>query len=195
VTEKELEDKDKEGKELLFLLRHYTVFNLEQCQGIKSPPLGEPVNPIQKCEDIVAGYRTKPEIRFNNRDKSFYFPSKDYISIPSRQTFNSSESYYSILFHEMTHSTGHEKRLGRFNSKDYSRPFASEDHSKEELIAEFRSAFLCAEAGIDNSELDNSAAYIQSWLKVLRNDKRLLISASSQGSKATRYILGQTEEG
>jgi antirestriction protein ArdC len=193
VTEKELEE--KEGKELRFLLRHYTVFNLEQCQGIESPPLDEPVNPIQKCEDIVAGYRTKPEIRFNNRDKSFYLPSKDYISIPPRQSFNSSESYYSSLFHEMTHSTGHEKRLGRFNSKDYNQPFASEDYSKEELIAELGNAFLCAEAGIDNSELENSAAYIQSWLKALRNDKRLLISASSQATKATRYILGQTDAG
>jgi antirestriction protein ArdC len=94
----------------------------------------------------------------------------------------------------MTHATGHEKRLGRFNSKDYHRPFGCEDYSKEELIAELGSAFLCAEAGIDNSELDNSAAYIQSWLKALKNDKRLLIAASGLAAKAARYILGQTEE-
>jgi antirestriction protein ArdC len=193
VTEKELEE--KEGKELRFLLRHYTVFNLEQCEGIESPPVGEKIDPIKKCEDIISDYKTAPEVRTNNRNKAYYSPSGDYVSLPPKYSFNSSEGYYASLFHEMTHSTGHEKRLGRFNSKDYSRPFAGEEYSKEELIAELGSAFLCAEAGIDNSELDNSAAYIQSWLKALRNDKRLLISASSQAAKATRYILGQTDEG
>lgn len=194
VTEKEIEEEGKAGKELKFLLRYYTVFNLDQCEGIKVPPPAEPINPIQKCEDIITGFKTKPEMRINNRDKAFYLPSQDYISHPPMQTFKSSSGYYATLFHEMTHSTGHEKRLGRFNSKDYNRPFASEEYSKEELIAESGCAFLSAEAGIDNSQLDNSAAYINSWLKALKNDKRLLISASSQAAKAARYILGQTEE-
>jgi antirestriction protein ArdC len=170
------------------------VFNLKQCEGVEAPPLGEPINPIQKCEEIVSGYKTMPDLRINTRDKAYYAPKDDYISLQPMQTFKRASGYYATLFHEMTHATGHEKRLGRFNSKDYHRPFGCEDYSKEELIAELGSAFLCAEAGIDNSELDNSAAYIQSWLKALKNDKRLLIAASGLAAKAARYILGQTEE-
>ena len=192
VTEKDLDDEDKRGKELRFLLRYYKVFNLDQCESIESPTLGEPKDPIQRCEDIVVGYKTRPEIR-NNIGKAFYSPSRDYVGIPPMQSFNSSEGYYAALFHELTHSTGHESRLKRFNSKDYNRPFASVEYSKEELIAELGDAFLCAEAGIDNSQLENSTAYIQSWLNALNNDKRLLISASSHAARATRYILGQTE--
>ena len=113
--------------------------------------------------------------------------------------FRSAEAYYSALFHEMVHSTGHETRLNRFDSKTYNRPFASNEYSKEELIAELGNAYLCAEAGIDNTELENNAAYIQAWLKALKNDKKLLFSASSQAMKATEYILGkiknQYEEG
>jgi antirestriction protein ArdC len=192
VIEKEL--KEKEGKELQFILRYYTVFNLGQCEGIESPPLGEPSNPIQKCEEIISGYKTTPDIRINTRNSAYYSPKEDYISLQPKHTFQNMEGYYATLFHEMTHSTGHEKRLGRFNSRDYNRPFGCEEYSKEELIAELGSAFLCAEAGIDNSELDNSAAYIQSWLKALKNDKRLIVTASSQAAKSTRYILGHTEE-
>jgi antirestriction protein ArdC len=197
VTEKELEEKEGEkiqGKELQFLLRYYTVFNLEQCEGIESPPLGEPINPIQKCEEIVSGYKTIPDIRINTRDKAFYAPKGDFISLQPTHTFKSASGYYATLFHEMTHSTGHEKRLKRFNSQDFHSPFGCEDYSKEELIAELGSAYLCAEAGIDNSELENSAAYIQSWLKALKNDKRLIISAGSHAARAARYILGQKEE-
>jgi antirestriction protein ArdC len=197
VMEKELEEKEgeqRQGKELRFVLRYYTVFNLEQCEGIESPPLGEPINPIQRCEEIVSGYTTMPDLRINTSDRAYYAPKDDYISLQPMQTFKSASGYYATLFHEMTHATGHEQRLGRFNSKDYHRPFGCEDYSKEELIAELGSAFLCAEAGIDNSELDNSTAYIQSWLKALKNDKRLLIAASSQAAKAARYILGQTED-
>ncbi len=193
VTEKETKNKEEE-KDTQFVLRYYIVFNLDQCEGVEAPAVGEPVNPIEKCEEIVKGYATIPTLRKNNRNKAFYLPSDDYISLQPIQTFKSSHDYYSTLFHEITHSTGHEKRLGRFNSKDYNRPFGSEDYSKEELIAELGSAFLCAEAGIDNSQIENSAAYIQSWLKALKNDKRLIISASSHATKATRYILGQQQE-
>lgn len=124
ITEKEIEEEGKTGKELKFLLRYYTIFNLDQCEGIKAPPPAETINPIQKCEAIVSGYKSKPELRTNNRDKAFYFPPDDYISHPPMQNFESSSGFYATLFHELTHSTGHEKRLGRFNSRDYNRPSA-----------------------------------------------------------------------
>jgi len=194
ILEKDLEEEDKEGKELQFLLRYYTVFNLAQCEGIKAPPPEKVVDPIQKCEEIVGGYKDPPAVRYNNADKACYAPMGDYVSIQPKETFRSAEDYYACFFHELAHSTGHEKRLGRFQSRDVPRPLVGDEYSKEELVAELVSAFLCAEAGIDNSQIENSAAYIQGWLKPLRNDKRLIVIASSQAAKAVRYIMGQTEE-
>ena len=173
------------------MLRYYTVFNLEQCEGIEAPKdEATHINPIETCEQIVKGYTTIPALQTNSQDKAFYHPKDDYISLQDKNTFRSAEAYYSTLFHEMIHSTGHETRLNSFDSKTYHRPFASNDYSKEELIAELGNAYLCAEAGIANTELENNAAYIQSWLKVLKDDKKLLFSASSQAIKATKYILG-----
>ena len=103
--------------------------------------------------------------------------------------FSGREEHYATKFHELSHSTGHPKRLHRENLTEIA-PFGSELYSKEELVAEFGAAFLCAEAGIGNT-LNNSAAYIQSWLKALRNDKTLAISAASQGQKAADFILGR----
>lgn len=180
-------EKDKK----IFMLRYYTVFNLDQCEGIEMPKEERnEINPIATCEAIVKGYATMSTLKTNQQDKAFYNPREDFISLQNKNTFRSAEGYYSALFHEMVHSTGHEARLNRFDSKTYKRPFASTDYSKEELIAELGNAYLCAEAGIDNTELTNNAAYIQSWLQALKNDKKLLFSASSQAIKATNYILG-----
>ena len=92
IIEKDLED--KEGKELQFLLRYYTVFNLAQCEGIKAPPIEKPINPIQKGEEIVASYKDAPIIRFNNKDKACYAPIGDYVSLQPKETFESVEGYY-----------------------------------------------------------------------------------------------------
>jgi antirestriction protein ArdC len=93
------------------------------------------------------------------------------------------------LFHEFAHSTGHEKRLERTKWS----AFGSEDYSREELVAEFASAFLCADAGISNDELlTNSTAYIQGWMKALKNDKTLAISAAQQAQKACDFVLGRS---
>ena len=185
------ETEEKNGKKI-FMLRYYTVFNLEQCEGIEaSNDEAAQINPIDTCEAIVKGYATMPALKTNQQDKAFYNPKDDYISLQNKATFRSAEAYYSTLFHEIVHSTGHETRLNRFDSKTSNSPFASDEYSKEELIAELGNAYLCAEAGIDNTELENNAAYIQSWLEALRNDKKLLFSASSQAIKATEYILGK----
>ena len=107
IIEKDLKEENeeiKEGKELQFLFRYYTVFNLAQCEGIKAPPSEKPVNPIQRCEEIVAGYKDAPVVRFNNADKACYAPMGDYVSIQHRDTFVSAEAYYASLFHEYAHS-------------------------------------------------------------------------------------------
>jgi antirestriction protein ArdC len=108
-----------------------------------------------------------------------------------RGLFPKIEHYYSVLFHELTHSTGHWQRLHRQTLTDLC-PFGSTNYSKEELVAEMGAAFLCGIAGIANETVDNSAAYIQSWLTKLKNDTRLIILAAAQAQKAADYILGNT---
>ncbi len=110
--------------------------------------------------------------------------------MPKLEQFTSSNEYYSTLFHEMTHSTGHCSRLNCELEKIAG--FGSEEYSKEELIAEIGSAYLCEVAKIATKKtINNSVAYLQSWIKVLKNDKRLIISASGQAEKAVNFILGK----
>jgi antirestriction protein ArdC len=119
----------------------------------------------------------------------------DYIQVPCKEQFNDIMEFYSTLFHEMVHSTGHRDRLGRLDVGVKLASFGSEEYSKEELIAEIGSAFLMNHIGIETIKtFKNSAAYIQSWLKVLRDDKRFIVSASSKAEKAMKYILGTMEE-
>ena len=109
--------------------------------------------------------------------------------MPERNSFCSPEEYYSTLFHELTHSTGHDKRLKRPGVTDIC-PFGTTNYSREELVAEMGAAFLCGFAGIENKTIDNSAAYIASWLKRLKDDSKLVITAAQQAQKACDSILG-----
>jgi antirestriction protein ArdC len=110
--------------------------------------------------------------------------------MPAREAFNSVPEYYSTLFHELTHSTGAAHRLARKGVVDPIR-FSSHDYSFEELVAECGAAFLCANAGIDNRTLDNSAAYIASWGRKLRSEPRWIVEAAGQAAKAADLILGK----
>ena len=109
--------------------------------------------------------------------------------MPSRNAFDSPEEYYSTLFHELTHSTGHTSRVGRDGIEKLN-TFGSESYSKEELIAEMGAAMLCGVAGIERKTLSNSAAYLKSWIDVLKSDARMVVSAASQAQKAADYIQG-----
>jgi antirestriction protein ArdC len=113
--------------------------------------------------------------------------------MPHRDTFESPETYYATLYHELAHSTGHPSRVGRDGIENVN-SFASDSYSREELIAEMSSAFLCGVAGISPAVVSNSAAYLQSWISRLRGDSRLLISAASAAQKAADYILGRKEQ-
>ena len=171
------------------VLRYYTVFNLEQTEGIKMPEVVKnTISPIAVAEAIVKGYPEQPEMRFEEA-RAYYRPGEDYINLPKRETFITSEEFYSTLFHEMTHSTGHEKRLNRFSDVNYNHMFGSSDYSKEELIAEMGSAFLCGKAGILQPVIVNQEAYIQGWLKALKGDASLVISAGGKAQKAYDHIL------
>ena len=171
------------------LLRYYTVFNLEQCEGIKSPEPTRVIAPLEQCETIVNSMPNPPG--FEQDSRAFYRPSTDTVGMPARSAFDSVEEFYSTLFHELTHSTGHPSRVGREGIMEHN-PFGSEDYSKEELVAEMGAAMLCGVAGIQSRTLDNSASYLQSWINRLRSDSRLIVSAASQAQKAADFILGRT---
>lgn len=178
-------------------LRYYSVFNASQCDGLDQSKIASPepttreFTPIQEAERIVANMPQKPEIK-HGLAKAFYSPSEDYVGMPSPEQFKSGEDYYSVLFHELTHSTGHESRINRKGiggSSGAWSSFGSQSYSKEELVAEMGSAFLCGKAGIVERTIDNSAAYIHSWLDRLQDDVRLVVQAAAQAQKAADFIL------
>jgi antirestriction protein ArdC len=171
------------------LLRYYSVFNLEQCEGIESREPGPIIHPLKQCESIVQSMPNPPG--FVQDSQACYRPSIDTVGMPARSAFHSAEEYYSTLFHELTHSTGHPSRLGREGIMNHN-PFGSEDYSKEELVAEMGAAMLSGVAGIESRTLGNSAAYLQTWITELRSDSRLVVSAASQAQKAADYILART---
>jgi antirestriction protein ArdC len=188
-------EEDGETEKKVPFMRYYTVFNVAQCENIpedKIPATTEAttthIDKIMQCEGIFENWEDKPEIR-HGEQKAYYRPFSDLINMPQVETFTNSEEYYSTLFHELTHSTGHEKRLNRQGITEIA-PFGTPLYSKEELVAEMGAAFLCGFTGIEYATIDNSAAYIQGWLKKLKDDKKLVIIAATQAQKAVNYILG-----
>jgi antirestriction protein ArdC len=178
-----------ERKTKPFLLRYYSVFNIEQTDGIADKlglgNAGPRVPSIEACESIVSGMPNAPAMVQDAR--AWYRPSTDTVGMPSRSLFHSSEEYYSTLFHELTHSTGHSSRVGRDGIEEIA-AFGSESYSKEELIAEMGAAMLCGVTGIVPATIPNSAAYLQHWIQRLRGDSKLLVSAASAAQKAADYI-------
>jgi len=188
---KVLDIKEAEEDKTIPFLKYYYVFNLEQTT-IKPKIITREFNPIDEAEKIISGYLTKPEIQYKG-DKAFFNTKTDYIQMPPKETFKSDAGYYATMFHELTHSTGHKSRLNRF-TEETNLDFGKEDYSKEELIAEMGSAFLCAIAGISNEVIENQTAYIQNWLTALKNDNTLVIKASAKANKAVKYIINKEIE-
>jgi len=175
------------------MLRYYRVFNLDQVTGIKKPSIeGLPAfQPIKEAEEIAAKYQGQIGVSHGG-NRAYYQPSTDSIRMPERGTFDNRESYYSTLFHEFTHSTGHESRLNRPGIVE-THFFGDEIYSKEELVAEMGAAMLCGIVGIENKTIRNSASYIESWLGKLRDDKKLVVHAAAAAQKAADFILGKQD--
>jgi antirestriction protein ArdC len=180
-----------ERKTRPFLLRFYRVFNVEQSEGIADKlGLGNTsprIPSIEQCEALVSGMPNAPAMVQDAR--AWYRPATDTVGMPSRQAFGSAEEYYSTLFHELTHSTGHASRIGREGIEKLN-TFGSESYSKEELIAEMGAAMLSGVVGIERKTLGNSASYLQEWIDVLKSDVRMVVFAASQAQKAADYIRG-----
>lgn len=193
----EVVEEDADGnpiRKTVPLLRYYHVFHIDQCDGVKEKISTEelkPLDPIAEAEAILTDYiqRSGCPIIHEKIDQAYYSPSRDQIHIPLMEQFRNVPEYYSTAFHECIHSTGHEKRLARLTKTAH---FGNEEYSKEELVAEIGSAVLMNDLSIETtSSFRNSAAYIQSWLRALRDDNRLIVSAAGKAEKAVLYLLNE----
>lgn len=172
------------------MLRYFNVFHQDQIDGFTiNAPAPVEHQPIAEAEKIIKHYTAREGLTIQHQrgNEAFYSPLRDCIVLPLIEQFPAIEEYYSTAFHEMTHSTGHRSRLNRLKATAH---FGNDDYSKEELTAEIGAAALVNYTGIETGKtLKNSAAYIQSWLRALRNDKRLIVRASAAAQKAVDFIL------
>lgn len=192
----EQEDEETGEKREIPFLRYFNVFHIDQCEGITAkhstaPELPGIAEPDAAAEKLIADYlhRAGVVVRHEPGDRAYYRPATDSITLPLKEQFTSTAEYYSTAFHEITHSTGHPKRLNRINQVA---AFGSDDYSKEELVAEIGAAALVNLSGLETpNSFRNSAAYIQNWLNALKNDKRLIVSASGKAEKAVALIMNK----
>lgn len=198
----------KGDKKEFFFLKYYNVFSASDIEGIdfdldNFKLLGKVTSDVKAgdnqtidiAEKIVTHYpKPSPKIEYKG-NKAFFAPSKDLVSMPPIDKFKSSQDFYRTLFHELSHSTGHENRLKR----DFSGAFGSPEYAFEELTAEFGAVFLSAQAGIMFYTNKNHAGYLKGWNEVLvpqlKKDNRFLMRASSAAQKAADFILQPDSEG
>lgn len=160
------------------------VWNYEQCEGLPEKfAATTEVSPIRPVPDIIANWHNKPEIRWAG-NRAFYTVTTDTLTIPPYEQFHDETGYVSTLFHEAAHATGHASRLNR----TFGKRFGDTEYSKEELIAEIASAFLCVVSG-NPFKVDDTAAYLQHWLTALKSDKMMLVYAASAANKVVEYIV------
>lgn len=192
---------DAEGNEkgkLIPILRYYNVFHISQVDGVEPLGIDKPTRdnqPIESVHACLGDYAEREGIGLSigNGNKAFYMLSRDSIVIPGLDQFDCSEEFYSTWAHESIHSTMKENRCDRTNDNKKV-AFGSTNYSKEELVAEIGSANILNYFGVETEKtIRNSAAYIQNWMKVLKDDPRMIVGASSKAEKATNYILGITE--
>ncbi len=168
-------------------LRAYTVFNVEQIDGLPERYRPAPVvqtpalQPIAAAEDFFAA---SGAVFRHGGDQAYYVPSADLIQLPRAEAFRDAESYAATKAHELIHWTGHEKRLAR----RFSKRFGDDAYAVEELVAELGSAFLCADLGVTPEPRPDHASYLAHWLAVLKADKRAIFTAAAQAQKAAELL-------
>ena len=191
----EAPDSDKADR-APFVLTYHTVFNVAQCENLQIPTMdpGAPRTEVEtddSCEAIVNAWESRPSLHLTSETehRAYYRPSTDAVHMPLRSRFVDAPHYYSTLFHELIHSTGHQSRLAR----TFGERFRDDLYSKEELVAETGAAFLCTIAGIGNDRTErNTTAYIQNWIARLEQDNRLIVTAAAAAQKAVDLITGYT---
>lgn len=211
---KEVVEDGIEKEEIIPILKYYTVFRVEDCEGIKQKHFPKaitmeiPITHDEVVEDedgntlnaaaeaIIADYINRAGNGFKvNRDKisdrAFYSPMQDYVTVPMRGQFAAETEFYSTLFHELGHSTGHSTRLNRFAGKAACAAFGNEEYSKEELVAESTAATILNALGMEEANtFRNSAAYIKGWASRIKSDPLMFVSAATKAQAAVDMILG-----
>ena len=196
-VEEEPEDGTKAVKQIP-LLRYYNVFHISQVDGVEPLPEEElhDIEPIEKADNVLLDYWTRENITVEHiaGNRAYYSPTLDMICLSLFEQFTSATEYYSTAFHESVHSTMKESRCNRAEDrKGKLVAFGSDEYSKEELVAEIGSATILNIIGVETeNSFNNSTAYIQNWLSVLRDDVKFIVSASSKAEKAVKFILGET---
>lgn len=182
----EYEDKKTGETRKSFMVRQYTVFNADQCDGLElpapKPPRPEPER-IAAAEELIAA--TGATVRHGG-SRAFYSPSTDHVQMPPRNTFHDADGYYSTHFHELGHWTGHESRLAR----EFGKRFGDDAYAFEELVAELTAAFVCASQGFANVDRADHASYIAAWLRRMKDDPKAFVTAAGAAQKAADLILG-----
>ncbi len=186
----EKRESDEDGNEKVHVqsyLRSYTVFNTEQIEGLESE--NYPQKDIESQEERITALETfignTGATITEGGDRACYFPNTDKIKIPSFSSFESPESYYATLCHELIHWTGHPTRLNRkLVSKSQIKEYAF-----EELVAELGSAFLGSKLGITPELPENHASYIASWISILNENHKMIFKAASLAQKAVSFLL------
>lgn len=174
--------------------RYVNVWRMDQVEGIAARygvQITESAHRQTEADKVVEEYQAREPVKISyNGESAFYRPGTDEIVVPNVDRFTETAEFYSTLFHEMVHSTGHESRLKRLTSGTR---FGDEVYSKEELVAEIGSAALVQKTGLETEEsFTNSTAYVQGWLKELQNDRHMIIDAAKAAEKAVAFILNNT---
>jgi antirestriction protein ArdC len=191
MTRTETDARGTEVEREIPFLKGYTVFNAEQCEGLPAQYTAQPAAtalPPQQRIEIADKFfaATGADIRHGGT-RAFYAQKPDYVQMPPFETFRDAESYAATLAHELTHWTKHDSRLTRDMGR---KVWGDEGYAREELVAELGSAFLCADLGITPEVREDHAAYIASWLDVLKQDKRFIFSAASHAQRAADFLHG-----
>jgi antirestriction protein ArdC len=174
--------KSKNDPDKMFpMLRYYKVWNTDQTNIDLPYTIPEDIN--SDCE-FVAGYKDGPGITFRAQDSAYYSPVEDKVSCPVRGQYEDEAAFRSVLYHELAHSTGHEKRLNR----NINGGFGSTKYAREELVAEITAAYMVSLSGMD-FKTENTAAYLQSWMRKVRDDPKLFVSAASAAEKAVEFLM------
>lgn len=188
LTRTETDDSGEESERDIPFLKGYTVFNVDQIDGLPAQyyPLAQPLQPamqrIAHAEAFTAA--TGADIRHGGT-RAFYASGPDYVQMPPFETFRDALSYYATLIHELTHWTKHAKRLDR----DFGRKrFGDEGYAMEELVAELGAAFLGADLDLMPGHCEDHAGYIASWLKVLKDDRRAIFTAAAHAQRAADFL-------
>ena len=190
ITKTEEQEDGSEEERKIPYLKGYSVFNVEQIEGLpehcytKPKAIIDPTRRIQHAESFFAS--TGADIRHGG-NSAHYSGGSDHVQMPFFEAFRSPQAYCATLAHELTHWTKHPKRLDReFGRKRW----GDEGYAREELVAELGAAFLCADLELAPEPRADHAAYIQSWLKVLQNDKRAIFSAAAHAQRAADFLHG-----